>query len=516
MQTEPIPFKRIDESLKDNLRKIQIPNVARWLVGGQQAGVLALASNSYWEASLSIEFLVWAQQLFQQAGEHPELCKEITGRISETANRLIKAARFQNHEQFGQMCNWEGVTWDTAVIIRGLLTALKASPQDFTHSKRDAIHDAIIASLQWLAFRFDSWEKDVKFPFGVSDVAQILITLIFLRLEHPQLVDRANRIGYLSLRHKTTQEPLEVLILRYLLKEANTIPYDITTGSSLSDSPNSEELFCWENFFHTAEVTEALAYAFSAASKPSQCPVPKKAGKLIHVFSDSDLHKTRVALTGALRYLETHQVNGEWGSHVDTIRCLYAYIKATYLTNEQPEPHILFRALRWGCDEKQVFSDGSFLHTMFLTVFYCLALQEAHDHWLLSAKPVIELYDDVVWASPTSTTAERGKRMQAEMKLDDTELVNQTLKYDLSTWKRMAFTLVVIVICFILGTQLCTTLQICTMSMSTRIDEQTRLLTFNINAEIFDRAQFNSIVAIIVAVLIGVMTLVWTRSDKKR
>jgi len=514
MQTEPLPFKLFEESLQDNLRKIQIPNVADWLVGGQQAGVLALASNSYWEASLSIEYLIWAQQLLQQRGEHPELCSEITSRISETASRLLHAASSQNDETYGKMSSWEGVTWDTAVIIRGLLTALKYSPQDFAQAKRRIIHETIIASLQWLALRFDLWEKDVKFPFGVSDVAQILVTLIFLRQEHAQLLNKANRTGYLAQRQKSNKEPLEAQILQYLLKEANIISYDLAATSNIPESPNSEILYCWENYFHTAEVTEALAIAYSAASEPTQCPIPSLAGKLQNVISDSDLCKTKIALNGALRYLETHQINGEWGSHVDTMRCLYAYIKASYLTNEQPEPHILFRALRWGCDEKQVFSDGSFLHTMFLTIFYCFALKEAHDHWAMASKSVIELYDDVVWASPASTTAERGKRMQAEMKLDDTERENRRLDYSNSTWKRSAITLFIAVMCIIVGLTMCFIFNICTWSSSEQFDIQSRLLTFNIDASI-DRPQFYTFIAIMVTVFIGLMKLVWTRSNKQ-
>ena len=53
---------------------------------------------------------------------------------------------------------------------------------------------------------------------------------------------------------------------------------------------------------------------------------------------------------------------GEWGTHVDTMRCLSSYLRATTSLNEQPESQLVFRALRWAADEKQTFADGSVLH----------------------------------------------------------------------------------------------------------------------------------------------------------
>lgn len=80
-----------------------------------------------------------------------------------------------------------------------------------------------------------------------------------------------------------------------------------------------------------------------------------------------------------------------------------------------PEIHTIFKAFRWMCDEKQIFSDGSFLHKMFLTIFYSLALVEVYRYWQLRDNTIEKIYDDVLWFSPVRTTPERSKRLSTEL-----------------------------------------------------------------------------------------------------
>ncbi|SYZ71932.1 hypothetical protein TRIP_C20047 [Candidatus Zixiibacteriota bacterium] len=451
MRVEPIPFKQFNESLQNNLRTKQILDAAKWLVGSQPTGVLALACNSNWEAALSIEFLTWTRHILEQHKEESILCSQIVTRIGETANRLLASAKWINDPILGEICTWEGVTWDTSVVIRGLLTALRACPSEFADKKQAEIERTVEGALHWLAHRFDIWETDVKFPFGACDVAQILITLVMMRAYHMPLLKKAEHAGYLSRRAKPRRVPLEADIVRYLLKEADV---EKSGGDGRSRSANVDRedvLYYWGNYFQTAEVIEALAYAYASFHGTPICPIETIAGKLKDLIEPDQATAMRIAVMGGLRYLETHQINGEWGTHVDTFRCLYAYIRASYLLRETPEAPIVFRALRWTCDEKQVFVDGSLMHTMFLTIFYCFALEEVYEHWELAERPMLELYDDVVWASQANTTIERGKRMLAEMERDKKESERIKLNEDVSGLKRSIATLSVILSGLILG-----------------------------------------------------------------
>jgi len=85
----------------------------------------------------------------------------------------------------------------------------------------------------------------------------------------------------------------------------------------------------------------------------------------------------------------------------------------------QPEIHITFKALRWICDEKQIFDDGSFLHALFLSVFYAGTLIEVYRSWAPCEYSIDKLYDDVVWASPMRTTPERTMRLAADISNDN-------------------------------------------------------------------------------------------------
>ena len=145
-------------------------------------------------------------------------------------------------------------------------------------------------------------------------------------------------------------------------------------------------------------------------------------------------------------------MDGTWGSHIDTIKVIQAYvlIRRRFPRKRQPnqkddwlfvpEIHTTFKALRWVCDDKQIFSDGSFLHTMFLTIFYALALIEVYESWEPAECRVDQLYDDVVWASPVRTTPERSKRLKLALKnrelqeeLERTSQVKDRLKRVLYT-----------------------------------------------------------------------------------
>ena len=116
-----------------------------------------------------------------------------------------------------------------------------------------------------------------------------------------------------------------------------------------------------------------------------------------------------------------------WGSHIDTIRVVHSYVLVRRQIPQRsqlsldplivPEIHTTFKALRWLCDEKQIFDDGSMLHTSFLTIFYALALAEVYRSWEPARLRIDRLYDDVVWFSPVRTTPERSKRLAAEIQI---------------------------------------------------------------------------------------------------
>lgn len=237
---------------------------------------------------------------------------------------------------------------------------------------------------------------------------------------------------------KESERDFLVQIAEYLLHIKTDKKIRIPAGDG-----HAEDIltYCWVDYFSTAEVVESLTAFHSygcdlVENGQNKILIPK----LLEV-----LPKIRVALVRACSYFEQTQEDGTWGSHIDTIKVVTAYVMTRRLLPQRsnadsylgidnvlvPEIHTTFKALRWVCDEKQIFSDGSFMHTMFLTIFYAQALIEVHNSWDAAKERIDKLYDNVVWASPMRTTPERSKRLAESMQkiriLEDLSVARKSL-----------------------------------------------------------------------------------------
>jgi hypothetical protein len=403
---EQLPFAPFDKPLREILRRRYIRNVAAWLMGQSDNSVLAQAGNSVWEAALTVAFLSEANAIFEDVDEEIELRGRIRYKIPVVARWLLSKKIDEGSDE----TSWEHVTWDTCVTIRALIIALKETPAGFSETERHDIIEVVRRGVRWLCRRFSEWEARVKYPFGPADVAQIVIVLLHLARDYPEL--------YLEARTQYSMaggsDDVIVEIVQYLLHKKTEKTLTIATSVGAEDVIS----YWWDDHFSTAEVVEALAlfhqYCESMDSESSQRQV---------------LHTVKEALVRACSFFEHDQVDGMWGSHVDTIKVIYAYVIIRRVIPQRmagvdeplitPEIHTTFKAVRWMCDEKQVFSDGSFLHTMFLTIFYAMALVEVYRSWDPCGDPIAKIYDDVVWFSPVRTTPERSKRLAAELENND-------------------------------------------------------------------------------------------------
>lgn len=385
-----LPFQSPNESLKAVIRHSYIKPLVIWLLGNRQDQILAQESNSNWESALTLDFFIEAIDIFRKYHEEEEICQSIETICPKIARWLI-SNRIDISEEY---CCWDHVTWDTSVVIRVLLNCLKRFRSDFNRQEINTILRNARKSVKWLNHRFMSWDQEVKYPFGPADVAQILITGQFIKKNYPRLFRSQSMI--LNTLHKS--------IVIYLLEEASqNVDIRIEDGSI-------EKSTWWGDYFQTAEVLESLAIYYDDLKNSKN-------------KEEKDL-KIRVekAIFYTCKYIESTQKDGLWGTHVDTIRTLYTYIKVCWLVPKVIcQSHLVFKALRWICDEKQRFQDGSFLHTMFLTIFMAPALVTVHNEWPQSTKSVLEIYDEALWYSPILAGVERLRRFDAETKISDLE-----------------------------------------------------------------------------------------------
>lgn len=488
MINHEIPFTPCNITLQEILKNKYITKVSKWLLGKSEMSVLAQVSGSAWESALTVITLSEVTHILGEKNDELLLKNEILRKSILVADWLLSKKIVE-----GKFIHWEGVTWDTAVIIHALLIIVSEYKNELSQSKIEEIETATVKGCKWLYFRFNQWDSDIKYPFGAADIAKLIVTFskfhevnqeLYLKLqeEYKKDIDNKDNGGWLS--------KIVGHLLRGRIEEFSFIEHNNKKEKVLT--------YWWDDYFTTAEVTEGLAvyYNFCQQQKNSNsCDE-----KLLENIKDS--------LIRSCAYFEHGQIDGMWGSHIDTIKVIYSYVLIKRLVHSnhsgdaliEPEIHTVFKALRWMCDEKQCFSDGSFMHTMFLTVFFAAALVEVHKSWTPAKDRIDKLYDDVVWASPVRTTPERTKRLSVEIKASNFE--NSLYKKSMKISKLK--NLIVLLVMFLISLPFLFYLGFTTAGVSITVDTSklklTDLLTY---------------LSVITPIIIATIAAVWNRNAIK-
>jgi hypothetical protein len=426
----PVFFDPELPSLKEVLLDRYLRPAAKWLLGSAESPyLLPHAANSSWECALATWYLL---DLRTALADDDPLSQEIPLKTAQTARWILDRAERSTD---GNM-RWEGVTWDTAVCVRSVLRVLRELPHSFSDSEQQRGREICASALEWLLARFEVWDRGIIYPYGPADVAQILETLLYVQREWPQLLDAKS--GPLTEVPEAIDE-----IATYLLAAKD----EMAMGRNQAQGP--EALAFWSDFFQSGEVIDCLSQYARYVNVPD-----RRASCKEHVFH-------------CIRYFELNQVNGQWGAHVDTCRALYGYLRATHVIPvARQENHIVLKALRWMCDDKQTFSDGSFLHSPFVTVFFAAALWEAYAHWPLARRSVGEVYDVALWSAPVRATEERGLRLALEIERERLLAAQDKATRRFKDLRRHFVGTLVAVIVAVVGTALSIVLGVLEMSVT--------------------------------------------------
>ncbi|MFL6136698.1 MAG: hypothetical protein ACJ74O_02735 [Frankiaceae bacterium] len=386
-------------TLRDVLWHRYIEPSARWLAGesGPQR-VRAQDTSSSWETALSAWYLMDVRaELLRRNNPGDALTADfLDGKICGAMTWLLA----QSHGREGPRPHWEGVTWDTAAVVRVISRHLNS---DRLCGHAFDVTQAITLcgdAMVWLRSEFLRWESDVSYPFGPSDLAQILLTATALeQIDSPVLTAAFGRRS----SRRVVSDFIEAIAQR-LISAATEIKDDIIEDAAIGGEANAVQSSFWDDWFQSAEVLSALASFLdrkhtNAATLADEC------------------HRR---VLGAIQYIEFHQSDGRWGGHPETLRSLDAYLRATRsIPDIGREDQIVLKALRWMCDPKQFFDDGSFLHSLYLTVFFSGAALELYSHWgPLADKTVMQAWDDALWNAPVRSTPERSKRLIVQAQRD--------------------------------------------------------------------------------------------------
>lgn len=404
-----LPFLPASISLKESLRKNHIKRVAIWLLGNQPDSIRAQLSGSPWESAKSVIVLRNIRQIFlENIDEDPEY-KIIATRIEQVSCQILVPWLLDlcdektSPDKTLNLFSWDDHTWDTSVIIRSLLRCLTdyETSTFLTQENKKKIKLTAIGGLLWAQLRFNKFLVDkVKYPFGPADVAQILICSVYASNFHPNIYDEIK-----SKYENFHQEDAMLQMANYFNRIKTKKEFSYIHDKIIQEQ---EITYWWDDYFNTAETIEALGYYYN------YCHSLGLNKKPTHI---NELAAIEESIVQTCRFYEQTQSDGMWGGHVETSRSIKAYV---YLTASIPfldsEIHTTFKAIRWLCDPQQVFNDGSFLHTMFLTTFYSHALIEIYNSWKPALENIIDIYDDVVWRTPVATTSERSVRLLTSLK----------------------------------------------------------------------------------------------------
>jgi hypothetical protein len=279
-------------------------------------------------------------------------------------------------------------------------------------------------SARWLIETTLNWDKDVRYPAGPPDLAQVLNTLCLLSESYPELLRKIEAEIPLEAEDNFTDRIARILM-------------GMEQNSIIKLADGDIEVSYWVDCFNTSEVIEGLtSYLNSKNSEDER----------------NDLFvSVQTALFRAIRYIECSQADATWGGVADTCGTLFGYLRVTSRApNVEPEDHIVFQALRWMCDEKQTMEDGSFLHTSYVTVFFLMALIETYKFWELGHKSGAEVYDVALWSSPSQETAERSRRLDLQIKIEDKEVVIKELRERIDLYDKIRLSVAFFIIEFVI------------------------------------------------------------------
>lgn len=430
-----LPFSS-DKPLFESIKKKYLLDALKWLCDFHDPSsktFLGTKMGSTWGVGYTLICLIESREIYL---ESKQFIRGFDEKARASVEYLIEQA------SFGQgICNWEANIWDTAVITRAILLYSLIYPD--TARSLSTTKKILEDSIRWLCIQVISWHN-LRYTLGIAELSQVLRTIISFKKIYPDTFD--------AIRKDIAESMDQSDVIRFMIEEMvhSAAPQTIDVDGK------NEDVVVWDDgVFGTAETIISLSkyveYLDSLEIK-GDCEEEKK--QLLDFMGP------------ALRYIELQQKDGRWGIEEETAIALRAYIAGYRVWGKRigPEPHIVFKALRYLCDTKTVFADGSIAHEMEPTIYFAMALIETLKNWklpdsLCQERSTIQLYDYIVWNTPSRTTYERLLRTKAETEASVLRSVNDRLTNrlvqigkQLGFWQALAYlTIWLIVLGFLLS-----------------------------------------------------------------
>ena len=469
-----IPFKEPNDKFDDVLYNEYILKSIDWI--DKASGDVAFAQNfgCNWEAAYILEYLLDVRKIAKTKNDQKCITKSESMSYSIVSfllsdEQVIPVKQRENYDrktgkwmEQKHRTNWDGNTWDTSVVCNSLLYFIDEFGDDksFKNDPRYfQIWLTLPLALKWLYDQFDNNRTQYsQYSFGSIDYSRILMLFIFV-------IKSQYCNSILSKSNLNKKDLIRAIhdLAKYVDKEK--VSDEIEIYNDTERKLKKETILNWGDCFITAEICDAMSHYinFLEANKL----------KNNHDIWIKEVYET---LKRAMRSVEvTQSSEGMWGAHDDTIRCLSSYLTTIselksfekiyqkfdtsskhslpeWIKGSDYEEHKVFKAIRWLFDPKQRFSDGSYLHTSFLSVFMFEAYIAINNHWdFAKNKTIYKIYDEVFWMSPARTTQEKGQVVELEIEQENKLMEIRKLKNMTKSMGLGIVVIAVIVVFFILS-----------------------------------------------------------------
>lgn len=382
--------------------------------------LLPVKTGNVWGTANVLILLFQAKPILQETGG-------FSGDYTKTINPSIDFLLAKVKED-KETASWDAGLYDTSVVLRSFLYYLEYDPDP---ARVPRLLDLLQKGMCWISRSVERWEAE-RYSFGIADLAQSLRTCILLKAMRDKNPSLLTRVLSPSLQERIVADLLNLgtsgdvqLDPSLYGQSGNRRPFE-------QDSVRPELLFRssryefrgWSDVWNASESLIALTNYYLCNQSTEIERLGKIAGEIQR----------------QVRFLELEHIDGKWGLPDVTSLALIAYLRAHTIWQDnpghvEPQHHLVFKTIRWLCDDKQHFRDGSILHQVGHTLFFALAIREACSRWLKPDTPldgqVIDLYDYILWQMPARTGPERGKTLQMQGLLEKAGLTEKDLRTDL-------------------------------------------------------------------------------------
>lgn len=410
------PFMPFDDKLSDILIRDFVVPALEWL-HGQSVGV---APSTLVSAHAEVAMAISATTALLKG--RPQLAHRLGYLIEKCATEVVWLEQKATFHDNGTCC-FDHSAWDTSTAVRALFDVMNVDviATEVRQRQASGIDKVIVGGVRWLLSRFNDADRgSLGSLLNPSEYAQIGRALAIVSERYD--LDEETRA------HTVYADVSEAIsrILTILVERRSERMIEIATD----DHSTKIATIWWDDFFGTSEVLLFFSTLNSAIRRGSVKLEP------------SNRTLMRECITKCFLLLEHTQSDGLWGGYLDTVGVLNAYVsiseQSKTLFNEGrdrqlllAQPRIVFRALRWMCDPTQRSSDGSVLHTAWLTTLFAISLVQVATLWSYADKTVGELYDDLSMAMDRGVSDHRANQVAAildrEIALDKLESVSSQL-----------------------------------------------------------------------------------------